>query len=92
MEFRKLRANTDVAMSVLCDHWKIKEEKSIIPHFQFSVTCSESSTSSIGSISSSSLSDDALSSFSSSSSSSSSSSLLSQSEGREQQQFLLPIK
>lgn len=95
MKSRKLTVDADFSTSVLCDHWNIKEEKSILSHSQFSVSCSEGSTSSIGSISSSSVcDDDALSSFSPSSSFSSlslssTSSLLSQSELHEQQ---LPIK
>ncbi|XP_022996858.1 uncharacterized protein LOC111491976 [Cucurbita maxima] len=85
MEFRKLTVDADFATSL----FNRKEEKCFIPHLlQFSVvSCSEDSTSSIGSSSSSSslCDDDALSSFSSSSSSSS---LLSQREVCEEQQLL----
>ncbi|XP_022961691.1 uncharacterized protein LOC111462384 [Cucurbita moschata] len=84
MEFRKLTVDADFATSL----FNRKEEKCFIPHLlHFSVvSCSEDSTSSIGSSSSSSLcDDDALSSFSSSSSSSS---LLSQREVCEEQQLL----
>lgn len=88
MEFRKLTVDADFATSL----FNRKDEKCFIPHLlHFSdVSCSEDSTSSIGSLSSSSSSslcdDDALSSFSSSSSSSSS--LLSQREVCEEQQLL----
>ncbi|KAG7029705.1 hypothetical protein SDJN02_08047 [Cucurbita argyrosperma subsp. argyrosperma] len=91
MEFRKLTVDADFATSL----FNRKEEKCFIPHLlHFSVvSCSEDSTSSIGSLSSLSSSsssslcdDDALSSFSSSSSSSSS--LLSRREVCEEQQLL----